>query len=56
MGISSVEGMLGESFPGGQINRGAHKRRLNEKQREVKTFWFEGELVLGGAMREDEPE
>ena len=38
MGISRFEGMLGESFPGGKVDRGGHEKRMNQRIAEVKVF------------------
>jgi len=36
--IARVEGMLGESFPGGKVDRRGHEKRMNQRIAEVKVF------------------
>ena len=38
LGISRVEGMLGEGFPGGKVDWGGHDKRMNQRIAEVKVF------------------
>ena len=55
MGISTVEGMLGESFPGGKVDRGGHEKRMNQRIAEVKVFSlvFSRVLELRSENRDD---
>ena len=55
MGISRVEGMLGQSFPGGKVDRGGHEKRMNQRFAKVKVFslvfWWA--LELSSESRDD---
>ena len=38
VGISRIERMLGQGFPGGQVDRVAHRMTLAERLAQVKAF------------------